>query len=78
MCLAIPMQLTEIKGYMGIAELSGVRREVGLHLIQDPRVGDYVIVHAGFAIQKVDEQEAMETITLLREAAELADQEGAS
>lgn len=76
MCLAVPMRLTEINGNMGLAELSSVQREVGLHLIQDPQVGDYVIVHAGFAIQKVDEQEAMETIALLEEAARRVEPEG--
>lgn len=76
MCLAIPMRLTEIHGDMGTAELNGVRREVGLHLIQDAKVGDYVIVHAGFAIEKMNEQEAMETIALLEEAAALVEQEG--
>lgn len=75
MCLAIPMLLTKIQGDLGIAELNGVQREVGLHLIQDAQVGDYVIVHAGFAIEKMDEQEAMETIALLEAVAKWVEQE---
>ncbi len=67
MCLAVPMKILQISGGIGIADLSGVKREVNLNLIEDPKVGDYVIVHAGFAIQKLDEVEAEKTLELLRE-----------
>ncbi len=67
MCWAIPVQITAIDGPVGTVELSGTRREVGLQLIEEPRVGDYVLVHAGFAIQKIDEQEAQETLKLFDE-----------
>jgi hydrogenase expression/formation protein HypC len=67
MCLAIPMQLTEISGDRGVAEAGGVRREVGLQLLDGLKIGDYVLVHAGFAIQKVDEEEARKTLDLFRE-----------
>ncbi|MBN2416454.1 HypC/HybG/HupF family hydrogenase formation chaperone [bacterium] len=67
MCLAVPMQILSIDGETGVVEISGVKRNVGLQMIKDPRPGDYIIVHAGFAIQKLDEEEALETIALFRE-----------
>ena len=70
MCLAVPSKIIEINDDMGIVDVDGVKREVGLHLIEDPRVGDYVIVHAGFAINKIDEDEALETLKVFREIAE--------
>jgi hydrogenase expression/formation protein HypC len=72
MCLAIPMQIVEIKGNKGIVEVGGVKREVGLQLLKDIKIGDYVIVHAGFAIQILDEKEARETIALFEEMERLA------
>jgi hydrogenase expression/formation protein HypC len=68
MCLAIPMNVKEINGNMGIVESQGVRREVGLMLMDDLKVGDWVLIHAGFAISKLNETEAEETMALLREA----------
>jgi hydrogenase expression/formation protein HypC len=53
--------------------VDGVRREASLLLVEDAQVGDYVIVHAGFAISKIDEQAALETLALLKEAAALMD-----
>ena len=53
---------------MATIDVEGVRREASLLLLEDARVGDYVIVHAGFAIQKLDEAAAQETLDLLREA----------
>jgi len=67
MCLAIPGKLVSINGETGIVESGGVRREVGLQLVPEAKVGDYVLLHAGFAIQVVDEKEAAETLTLLEE-----------
>lgn len=69
MCLAVPMRVVEVKGDMGVAELGGVRREVGLHLLEEVEVGDYVLVHAGFAIEKVDPEEAERTLEVLSEIA---------
>jgi len=69
MCLAVPMRVLEVKGNMAVAELGGVRREVGLHLLEDIKVGDYVLVHAGFAIEKVDPEEAERTLEILSEIA---------
>ena len=72
MCLAIPMKIIEIKDKKGIVEVGGVKREVGLHLMKDIKIGDYVIEHAGFAILILDEKEAKETIALFEEMERLA------
>ena len=70
MCLAVPAQVVEIDdGQMATVELSGVARQVALDLVPDTKVGDYVIVHVGFAIQRLDETAAQETLSLLNELA---------
>ena len=70
MCLAIPSKIIDINTTSNIAtiDVEGVRRQASLMLVEDARVGDYVIVHAGFAIQKLDEQSAQESLKLLRDA----------
>lgn len=68
MCLAIPSRITKIENNMATIDVEGIQREASLLLLEDARVGDYVIVHAGFAIQKLDEAAAQETLDLLREA----------
>ena len=73
MCWAVPAKVINIDGDAGTVDLDGTRREVGLHLLEDVTEGDYVLVHAGFAIQKVDAEEAQETLRLMREAAEEVD-----
>ncbi len=67
MCLAVPMKLLERADDRGTVEMGGARREVVLTLTPDARPGDYVIVHAGYALEILDEQEAERTIALLRE-----------
>lgn len=67
MCLAIPMELKEISGDIGVVELGGVRKEVRLTLVDSPALGDYLIVHAGFAIQKLDRAQAEADLALLAE-----------
>ena len=67
MCLAVPMKLIKIEGEMGLVEVGNVRREVGLQLVEEVKTGDYLIVHAGFAIQKLNEKDALETLALFRE-----------
>ena len=68
MCLAIPALIREIDGSMAKAEIGGVVREICLDIIDRPaRVGAYVLVHAGFAIHKLEEEEALETLDLMRE-----------
>ena len=56
MCLAVPAKVIEIKDAMGKVDISGVTRDVSLMLLPETQVGDYVLVHAGFAIQKVTEE----------------------
>ena len=59
------MKLIKINGVTGIAELGNLQREIGLLLLENVNVGDYVIVHAGYAIQKLDKEEALKTLLLL-------------
>jgi len=68
MCLAVPSEVVSISENMGIVDVDGVRREVSLLLLDDIKIGDYVIVHAGFAINKIDESEARETLKIIRNA----------
>ena len=67
MCLAIPAKITKIDNSMATIDMEGTEREVSLLLLEDAQVGDYVIVHAGFAIHKIDEAEARESLKVLRE-----------
>jgi hydrogenase expression/formation protein HypC len=76
MCLAIPSKITKVENSMAVIDVDGVRRECSLLLVEDAQVGDYVIVHAGFAISKIDEASALETLALLREAAALMEAQG--
>jgi hydrogenase expression/formation protein HypC len=72
MCLAVPAKVIKVYGERAVVEIGGVRREASLSLVADQgiSVGDYVLIHTGFAIQKVDEEEAKETLDLLRQLAE--------
>lgn len=70
MCLGIPMKLVEIrKDFLALAEVKGIRREISIFLLQDEklRVGDWVMVHTGSAIGKLDEGEALESLRFLEE-----------
>ena len=68
MCIGVPMRVTSIDGTDIIAEIDGVSREASIMILdQEVRPGDFVIVHAGFAIAKLDEEEALETLRLMRE-----------
>jgi hydrogenase expression/formation protein HypC len=73
LCLAVPTKIIEIKGTSAVIEFGGVHREIGLQLVPDAKLGDFVLVHAGFAIQKLDEQEALETLRLLEEFIEVSE-----
>jgi len=73
MCLAVPLKIISIKGKMGIGELGGVRKKVSLMLLDKVKVGDYVLLHAGFAINKLETKEAEELLQLLREISEVSD-----
>ena len=73
MCLAIPSKIVKIENNMAVIDVDGVKREASLLLMEDAEIGDYVIVHAGFAINKIDEEAALETLKFLREAADYVD-----
>jgi len=70
MCLAIPSQVVKIENNIGTVEIDGVRRDASLLLLEDVEIGDYVIIHAGFAIHKIDAETALKSLSFLREAAE--------
>ncbi|MEW6554597.1 MAG: HypC/HybG/HupF family hydrogenase formation chaperone [Actinomycetota bacterium] len=75
MCLAVPAEVLELKeDEIALIEIGGVRKDVSVMLVDDVRVGDYVLVHAGFAIEKIDEHEAHKTLELLTEFARLQDE----
>ena len=72
MCLAIPALVKSIDGTNAVVEVAGVTRPASLRLTPEARVGDYVLLHTGYAISVVDEAEARETLALLREIAAAA------
>jgi hydrogenase expression/formation protein HypC len=67
MCLAVPMKLLEQQGQSGVVEISGVRKQIMLTLTPDARIGNWLVVHAGYSLEILDEQEAEHTLSLLRE-----------
>ncbi len=76
MCLGIPAQLVEVvEPGLAKAEISGVRREVSTALVPEAAVGDWVLVHVGFALARIDEEQARETLALLEQMGEAYDQE---
>ncbi len=77
MCLAIPAQVKTIEdNSLAIVDILGVTREVALDLTPQAQVGDFVLVHAGFAIEVVNEEDAQQTLDLIKQIPELADVEG--
>lgn len=72
MCLAIPAQIVELRdGDKAIVDLAGVRKEISLSLVDNVTVGDYVIVHVGYALNKLDPDEAARTLQLFAEMEKL-------
>lgn len=67
MCLAIPMRVKRVEGGSGIVEYRGVERQISMLLVEGVKEGDYVLVHAGFAIGRIDEEAARETLDLIEE-----------
>lgn len=59
MCLAVPLKVVEINGREAVAESMGMKRKIRVDFIDNPRVGEYVIVHAGFAIERLPEEQAL-------------------
>ena len=80
MCLSIPAKITDIKQggspLMGIVDFGGISREICLDYVPEARVGQYALVHVGFAISLLDEEEALATLEMLREMSELEDEFG--
>ena len=73
MCLAIPAQIVELRdGDNALVDLAGVKKEISLALVEGVVVGDYVIVHVGYALNKLDPEEAAKTLKLFAEMGELA------
>ncbi len=76
MCLAIPARVVELlPGLRAVVDLSGVRKDVSMDLVSDAQLGDYVIIHVGYAIGKIDPEEAERTLALF---AELSAEQGAT
>ncbi|RLI64088.1 MAG: HypC/HybG/HupF family hydrogenase formation chaperone [Candidatus Asgardarchaeum californiense] len=73
MCLAVPGKVVEIKGDKAIVDFGGIKREVIVSLLENVQIGEYVIVHAGFAIERLNEEEAKETLRLLDEMTRLSE-----
>ncbi len=70
MCLALPMRVIEfLPGEMAVAERDGIRKEISVTLVPEVAIGDYVIVHVGFALAKLDPAEARRTLALIAEMA---------
>ena len=70
MCLAIPALIKSISGYQAEVDIGGISRQVSIQLTPDVKVGDYVLLHTGYAINVIDPEEAEETLKLLRELSE--------
>jgi len=70
MCLAIPALVKSVNGFKAIVDIDGVTREISLQLTPEARIGDYVLLHTGYAISIVDAVEAEETLKLLRQISE--------
>jgi hydrogenase expression/formation protein HypC len=72
MCLAIPAQIVELReGDNAVVDLAGVRKEISLALVDNVAIGDYVIVHVGYALNKLDPEEAAKTLALFSELGQL-------
>jgi hydrogenase expression/formation protein HypC len=76
MCLAIPALIKSIDGVEAEAEIGGISRRISLQLTPEARVGDYAIVHTGYAISTMDQEEAEETLKILGEMVSLAEESG--
>lgn len=74
MCLSIPSKVISIDGDMAIVSVGGTEYEASLQLLTDVKVGDYILLHTGFAIQKISEEEALETLKVFEEFEDLNEQ----
>jgi len=67
MCLSVPAKILSVEGNMAKASVGGAIVQASLHLVDGVKAGDYILVHSGFALQKVSEEEALETLRLIRD-----------
>ena len=74
MCLGLPGKVIKLENKTCLVEILGVSREISIELIKDVNLGDYVLIHAGCAIQKLDEEEALKTIELFKELKEIVNE----
>ena len=75
MCLSVPAEILDITGNRAKVSVGGAIYDAGLHLVEDVHVGDYILLHSGYAIQKIDSEEARITLELLREASSYREKE---
>lgn len=76
MCLAIPAEVVTVEGNTGTVDFGGLLQEINLELVEDVKPGDYVLIHVGFAIEKLSKEDALETLAIFREL-EALEQENA-
>ncbi len=67
MCLAIPMKIIKIEGDRAVVSAGSIKRRIAINFLKNPAIGDYVMIHAGFAIEKIDTKKAEETLRILAE-----------
>jgi hydrogenase expression/formation protein HypC len=73
MCLSVPAQIVSVDGDFAEVSVNGALFRAGIHMIEDPQPGEYILLHAGFAIQKISDQEAEETLGLWKELDSLSE-----
>ena len=71
MCLAVPAKVLELKENIAVCDFGGVKRNVNIEMIEEVKIGDYLVVHVGYAIEKMSEKEAMETYKIWNEILEM-------
>jgi hydrogenase expression/formation protein HypC len=67
MCLAIPVKVVKVKGTLAEVDMSGVKRQADIRFLENVKIGDYILIHAGFAIEKINQKQARETLKLLKD-----------
>jgi hydrogenase expression/formation protein HypC len=78
MCYAIPAKILEINGETAKVDYGGVMKNVNICLLESLKIGDYILIHAGFAIEKLDKKSADETLQLIREMLHLSEQDSSN
>lgn len=68
MCYAIPAKIMELDGDTAVVDYGGVEKKVNISLVSNPKVGDYVLIHAGFAIEKIQKRSAEESLAIIRKS----------